>query len=95
MRLELQLPADLGPDELHPPDLGLAERGVARRAPAAIVFARVLRGPPSERQADDELPRVAELLDDAVAEPDRAERRPDAVDGRGLARTGPARGCRP
>ena len=85
--LELQLAADLGSDELDAPDLELAERGLGpeRALDAAGDF---FRGDPlDQRQPDDVLAVVAELLDDALAQLDRREAGPDLHDRRWLLET--------
>src|SRR5207302_641155 len=78
--LQLELPADLGADELDPPDLELAEGGpgTERALDAAGDFFRAHRL--DQRQPDDVLAVVAELLDDALAQLNRGEARPDLGD---------------
>ena len=75
-RLELEVAADLGPDELDPADLdlgpgGLGESGLDLRASSCSGVS------PRLGQPDQVLLGVAELLDDRAAQLDLVEAAPD------------------
>src|SRR4029077_12466503 len=76
--LNLEISSDLGPDELDPPNLGGAQRRVLGQGlldPAR----HLLRRDVGQGQTQQVFPRVAELLDHALAHVHGLERRPDPV----------------
>ena len=75
-RLQLEVASHLRPDELHPSDLELPELRVAGER-GLHPSRHLLGGHARERQPDDELARVAELLDHRLAELDPGEARAD------------------
>ena len=81
-RLQLEVPSDLGPDELEPAHLEAGQPGLAQ--PLLDLLRGLLEGAARRGNPDQVLLGVAELLDDAVAQADPVERLPHGVDRRRL-----------